>query len=118
MASRKNAAVARVAALRYWRARDARLVVEAWKQSGEPLGTFVERYGLHARRVRRWATQLEEQAEPVRFHPVQLVQGTDGDRRDGESLEIVLGTGCTVRVPAGFAAEDLERVLEVLGVGC
>jgi hypothetical protein len=38
-------------------------------------------------------------------------------------MEIVLDSGelgdigCTVRVPPGFAACDLARVLEVLGVG-
>jgi hypothetical protein len=36
MASKKND-VARAASLRYWQAEDARVVVEAWKESGERL---------------------------------------------------------------------------------
>jgi hypothetical protein len=118
MAGRRGAAVAGVAALRYWRSTDARVVVDAWKRSGEGLRVFAERYGMHPRRLTRWARELDEAAEPVRFHPVRVVQTGDGARGDGAAIEIVLDERCRVRVPPGFAAEDLERVLEVLGRGC
>jgi len=42
MARRKDAAVARVAALRYWRAPQARVVVAAWRRSGETVRRFAE----------------------------------------------------------------------------
>jgi hypothetical protein len=48
----------------------------------------------------------------VRFHPVRLVGGKEGEHR--EAIEVVLVDGRRVRVPAGFAAADLERVLAVL----
>ena len=117
MASRQDAGVVRVAALRYWRSADAQVVADAWKQSGEGLKRFAERYGIHPRRLSRWASELEEAAEPVRFHPVRVVRGGDVEHRDAP-LEIVLDEGCRVRVPPGFAAEDLERVLEVLVARC
>jgi hypothetical protein len=117
MASRKDADVVRVAARRYWRSADAQVVVDGWKRSGEGLGVFAERYGIQPRRLSRWASEFEEAAEPVRFHPVRVVHTSDTGRRD-VALEIVLGEGCRVRLPPGFAAEDLERVLEVLGRRC
>lgn len=120
MAGEKNTAVARVAGLGYWRAPDARVVVEAWRRSRESLSAFARRYRIDPRRVRRWAGQLEEPEEPVRFHPVRLVRREDHTGKSGEPIEVVLGQGCSVRVPPGFAAEDLERVLSVLarGVAC
>ena len=117
MARRKDAAVARVAALRYWRAPEARVVVAAWRQSGETLGRFAVRYGIEARRLRRWASRLGPEEQAVRFHPVRLVEGGAPGGRGREPLEIVLGAACTVRVAPGFEAEDLERVLRVLGAG-
>ena len=108
--------VVRVAGLRYWRSAEADVVVEAWKRSGERLSAFAKHYGIHPRRLGRWAGKLEG-AEPVRFHPVRVVQKEVEPRQD-PALEIVWGEGLRVRVPAGFAAEDLERVLEVLGARC
>lgn len=116
MASKKNG-VARVASLRYWKAEDARVVVEAWKESGERLAVFARRHGIKPRRLSQWATRLEPLSEEIVFHPVQLVQAPSDKRAQRDPIEIVLGEGCSVRVPAGFAAQDLERVLGVLGAG-
>lgn len=111
----KIEAVTRVAARRYWRATDARIVVDAWRASGEGLGAFAKGYGIHPRRLGRWAGQLGQEAEEaaVVFHPVRLVTAA---RPAGpcEPIEIALGEGVRVRVPGGFCAEDLERVLGVL----
>jgi hypothetical protein len=113
----KDAAVGRVAGRKYWRAADAQVVVEAWRASGERLEVFAERYGVRPRRVRRWARQLGPKAQAaVTFHPVRLVGAARPVERK-EPIEIVLSEEVRVRVPAGFCAEDLERVLGVLG-GC
>jgi hypothetical protein len=126
MAGAKDTAVVRVAKLRYWRATDACVVVEAWRRSGDTVPEFARRYGIHPRRLGRWAGQLKAPPGPgeseasVLFHPVRLVQQADGARdrrRDGEPIEIVLDEGCSVRVPPGFAVRDLERVLAVLAQG-
>jgi hypothetical protein len=116
MASGKE--VARVAGLRYWRAADARVVIEAWRRSGEGVGAFARRHGLDGRRLSRWAKRLEEGSEPVRFHAVRVVHGSEVEARGAMSLEIVLGERLRVRVASGFVAEDLERVLEVLEARC
>lgn len=114
MASRKG----------YWRERDARLVVEAWRASGRSIEDFAVAHGLGARRLSRWARRLgaprartpEPSAKPapmkLHFHPVELVGG-ERSLRDA-AIEIVLGGEWRVRVPSGFGAEDLERVLHVL----
>lgn len=95
MGARKRAAVERVAGLRYRQSGDARVVVEAWRQSGGTLVGFARRYGIHPGWLRRWARDLERAAAAeeagVGFHPVRLVQG--GERRGapgGGALEIVL----------------------------
>lgn len=122
--AKRDGEVERVAALRYWRLAEAQVVVDAWKRSGEGLGAFAERYGIRPRRLRRWASEREASeseeaaAEPVGFYPVRVVRGADVEHRGNASLELVLGEECRVRVPPGFAAEDLERVLAVLGARC
>ena len=109
--------VARVASLRYWQVEDARVMVEAWKESGERLTAFARQHGLKPRRLREWARRLEASGEEIAFHPVRVVQGPGEGRAPCDPIEIVLGEGCSVRVPPGFAAPDLERVLGLLGVG-
>ena len=131
---RWDGAVVAAAAKRYWRESDARVVVDAWRRSGQTLGDFAT--GLHVprQRVARWAGRLDESAPGERaghedggdsgracpaevgFHPVRMVAD---DRRPGrrKAIEVVLGRGLRVRVPEGFASEELARVLAVLE-GC
>jgi len=115
---RTMAEVRRVVEKRYWRESDARVLVEAWRNSGETLAAFARRHGVERHRLARWVGRLEDAAdEAVRFHPVRLV-----DRRPesdsgghGAPIEIQLASGQRVRVPRGFEAEELRRVLAVLG---
>lgn len=120
MADERSGSVARILARGgYWGEAEARVVVEAWRRSGETLSCFTRRHGVKYERLRRWAGRLEGSAEPepVRLHPVRVVGREEGVRPSDERLEIVLDAGCSVRVAPGFAAEDLERVLSVLAVG-
>lgn len=116
MASRKDDAVVRVAALAYWRAEDARVVVEAWQRSGHRLSDFARRHRIQLKRLERWVRRLKRE-ETVGFHRVRLVTRDREVERAAERIEIVLGSGRTVRVPPGFAGEDLKRVLAVLVEG-
>ncbi len=108
----RKGSVAEIAVRRYWREADARVMVKAWRNSGESLSGFARRQGVDPRRVARWAVRVDgsEQA-PVRFHPVRLA---DHDGGGGSAIEIHLVGGQRVRVPAGFQTEDLRRVLAAL----
>ena len=108
----KKAAVEKGGGRRYWREAEGRVVVAAWRQSGETMTAYARSQDVHPRRLARWARRLEERTggEAVRFHPVRLVAAAREAR-----IEIALGGGVEVRVPSGFAAADLRRVLEALG---
>jgi hypothetical protein len=105
--------VRRVAERGYWRETDARIVVEAWRRSGESLTRFSAKLGLEPRRLGRWASRLKPAAAaaaPLRFHRVELVESPQAHG----SIEIELASGERVHVRHGFEAEDLRRVLAVL----
>jgi transposase len=89
-------------------------MVKAWQRAGEPLASFAKRHGVYPGRLARWASRLEG-TEPaaMRFHPVRLAE-EGGAQRQAGAIEIELGGGRCVRVPRGFEAEDLRRVLAVL----
>lgn len=121
MARTREPAVLRVAARRYWRAADAQVMVEAWRRSGESLSAFARRYGVHGKRLARWAARVETSPRrAVSFHPVRVVAAAGRSRPGGETIEVVLPDGRSVRVRPGFAPEDLHQVLLVLtaGAGC
>jgi hypothetical protein len=76
MVKQKNAAVAEVAARRHWREQDARLLLEAWRGSGQTLTAFAQHYGVHPERLGRWHRFTARAAgEPG---PVPSGAGADG----------------------------------------
>ncbi len=112
MAARSS--VEEVVTKRYWREGEGRVVVDAWRRSGESSATFARRHEIGRARLERWARRLGRTSGRVRFHRVRLVErrpGRDDARRGGAPIEI---EGRRVRVFPGFAAEDLALVLEVL----
>lgn len=121
----KGSEIRRVAAGRYWREADARVVLGAWRRSGEPLARFARRHGIAVQRLKRWAKRLGGDGA-VRFHRVRLVarQATQPagtmPPSAGSPIEIEWQPGRRLRVHPGFAAPDLQRVLEVLAgsAGC
>jgi hypothetical protein len=104
--------LAEVARRSYWREDDARRIVEAWRDSGEPISRFARSLGVDWRRVSRWAARLGPSVETrLRFHPVRVV---DEDTHRAGAIDIDVGHGRRVRVAPGFAADDLRRVLVIL----
>jgi len=102
--------VRQLAGRRYWREAEARVLVEAWRSSGETLSGFARRHGVGPGRLGRWVSRLGEGGSPVRFHPVRLM----GSPPEQSPIEIQLVGGRRVRVPRGFETEELRRVLAVL----
>ena len=107
----------------YWHEADAQVIIEAWQHSGETVAGFARRLGVNPKRLVRWLSRLRR-PEPgaIRFHPVRVTRA-DARAESGQreaSIEIDLGGGRRLRVAAGFAAEDLRRVLAVLeeAAGC
>lgn len=112
--------ISEVVERRYWSEGDARVVVSAWRQSGLRVARFAREHGLDHRRISRWAARLGAPGDgAVVFHPVRLVEAVRGDHK-ADAIEVVLLDGRRVRLPAGFDAEDLARVLGVLegGASC
>ena len=98
----------------YWREADARILVDAWRKSGETLSGFARRQGVERKRLARWVRRLQGAAGgPLRFHPVRLVGGL-AETGSGVPIDIELAGGQRVRVTHGFQTEDLRRVLAVL----
>lgn len=100
---------------RYWREAEARAVIDAWRHGGETLAEFCRANGVAYRRVSRWLARLDR-PPAVAFHPVRLTPEVEA----GAEIEVGVPGGVMVRLAPGFDAEDLRRVLAVLGVvpGC
>jgi len=112
MEERKAGGILDVLKKERWRETEAQAVVDAWERSGKSLSGFAREHGLDRNRLSRWRCRLGT-GGAVRFHPARLVEGRwEGERVD--TIEVVLLDGRRVRVGAGFATEDLERVLSVL----
>ena len=109
-----------IAASRYWREGEARIIVAAWRESGEPCAAFAQQLGIDSRRLTRWAHRVnapgtqQQRRERVAFHPVHV--RTAAERGGGTldaTMELVLPAG-VVRVARGVAPEDLRTVLWAL----
>lgn len=111
---RRTGALAELAKRVYWREDDARRIVEAWQDSGEPISRFARSLGVDWRRVSRWARRLGRSEEArLRFHRVRVTDEQASHAR-AAYIAIDMGHGRCVRVAAGFATDDLRRVLAVL----
>ena len=115
MLDQKNGAVAEAAGRIRWREADARVLIEAWRESGQTLTAFARRCNVHPERLGRWHRLLRtEPRGPVRFHPVRVREVQPQRAESGDRIELVLLDGRSIRVPHGFDADDLRRVLHVL----
>jgi hypothetical protein len=97
--------------------------VRAWTASGLSGAEFVRRRGLNAQTLSWWRWRLRqdgERLEPVSKGdaPLALVEVTPAlhgvwPRVEADRIELEV-SGVQVRVPDGFEAATLARVLEVL----
>jgi len=123
-AHRRNGTTRSLATLmanRYWRAADAKRVLEAWRRSGQSVAAFTREHGLSAARLLRWRARLELPEAPV-FHPVRVVSRQRSNPiapARPEPLELELRGGRRIRVWAGFDAALLEELVRTVeGWGC
>lgn len=93
-----------------WRRR-----VRRWQAGGLTAREFADRLGVRVNTLRYWKYVFDR--ERRRPAPASLVEVTAGpllsveDRR----VELELPTGHRLRVPSGFDAEALRRLLAMLG---
>jgi transposase-like protein len=117
MAPKNTEMMKRIAERQRWRADDARVMVEAWLRSGESVSDFARRHGLRGERISRWASRIQKgEREGLSFHHVRVVESQGRSYPDGK-LEVLLTDGRSVRLPHGFAPEELQKVLRVLEEG-
>src|SRR5437867_681358 len=110
----RTSALTAVVMSRYWRARDAELVVEAWRRSGESGAAFAHQHGLSVRRLLRWRDRLERSAAPV-VHPVRVVERAEPTAIAGiVPLELELRGGRRIRVRGRFDPELLEALVRTV----
>ena len=115
--SGRSPALTAVVISRYWRARDAELVLEAWRRSGESGAAFARQHGLSVRRLLRWRDRLQRSTTPV-FHPVRVVERGE-PTAIAAPLELELRGGRRIRVLGRFDPELLEALVRTVeSLGC
>lgn len=92
-------------------------VVSQWRASGTSRAAFCREVGIAPVTLGRWIGRLEAANGEQGTGPV-FVELDAPRRRAAEPFEIVLSSGSIVRVPAGFAGDDLSRLLDVLSTTC
>src|SRR5512145_240136 len=92
----------------YWRASEAREVLDLWRRSGASLSEFARGHALCRNRLARWRDRLAGEASSAptpRFHPVRLVERRDaplGVPPDTGGIEVLTSGGCRLVVRPGF----------------
>ena len=96
---------------RRWTADDAQAAFDAQARSGLSLTCFAAREGLEVHRLYRWSRRLEDPGDrPTGFVEVTAAVAARGEVR----FDVVLRSGQVVRVPEGFDALELRRLVAAL----
>jgi hypothetical protein len=97
--------------------------VERLERSGLSIRTFAAREGLPAGSVSFWKWKLAQrrrrtagnrEAAALRFVELKTAAAAPAKATTAPAFEVVLGMGRTVRVPGGFDAAELVRLVGVL----
>jgi hypothetical protein len=108
---------------------EAQQLLGEHEASGESLAAFARSRGIGVERLRWWqrrfggTTRRRASDRPVRLLPVRVRATKASTSLRGAavtadaSFEVTLPGGRSVRVPAGFEAESLRRLLAVLTEG-
>lgn len=87
--------------------------VRAWNRSGLTAARFAAKHRLSENSLRWWKWKLGggEELEPEQFVEVAM----DG-HASSAGLELTSPGGWTIRLPSGFEADELARVVSVVEV--
>ena len=97
----------------YWRKQDAERVFAELQASGLSTAAFARRHAIAPAKLHRWRTRLGSEPSAAAFIPV--VADCLVPPAGSADVELVLGDGVLIRVPRGFCAQTLSRLLVVLG---
>jgi transposase len=87
--------------------------IDQWQKSGLSIRVFCARHGLAAPSFYAWRRAIRlRDAATVSFVPVQL--SPEEQPASSPRIEVVLGSGRTLRVAPGFDAATLRQLLAVL----
>lgn len=104
-----------------WSETDASRVLEAYRHSGLSARAFAHAAQISLDRMYYWRNRLASD-ETSDDEPLQLVQVTltspVPEPVSVQPLEVVLPSGCSVRVPDSFRTDTLQRLLAVLEGTC
>jgi hypothetical protein len=104
------------------RAREMAALVAEWRASGLPLATFATACGVKPGTLSWWTWRLRQleggdRDEAPALIPVRVVPdppASTGASHSSRSFVLALGDGRELQIPAGFALEDLKRLLAVV----
>ena len=104
-----------------WRPEQAKLIVDAWKASGQSMDAFTQKHGIAFDRLNKWAQRFQRQKRPgftqkLNFLPVKVTEPKPPHTAMPEdSMDISLPTGLTVSIRPGFDPAAVKTLLETLG---
>lgn len=95
-------------------------VVERWRKSGQDGRAFCRRHGLRESAFRFWLREIPERARrreaqkrPLRLLPARIVSAAS-PVPTGRPLEVLVGSGRTIRVGTDFDSALLLQVVRAL----
>ena len=96
---------------RHWRQH-----IRDWQDSGLRISAFCARRGLSQQSFYAWRHELQRRdSEKALFVPIRLQN--DDPAAASQTLEVLLAGSRRIRVPAGFDAATLRKLLAVLEEG-
>jgi transposase-like protein len=99
---------------RRWTEEDARLVLAALERSGKSVSAFAKERGLDAQRLYSWRRRFIAVAGGDTTTFRELTVRPSSPATVESQFEISFPSGVHIRVPAGFDAAALARLLDVL----
>jgi hypothetical protein len=93
-------------------------VLERWRASREPKGAFCRREGIASVTLTRWLRKFDGDSQSAARSRRAFVEVRPAEVRCAAGFEVEFPGGVTLRVPAGFEAGDLSRLLSALRPTC
>lgn len=98
---------------------DYRQLLTEHERSNLTLKAFAESRGIKPQTLYAWHRRLRRAPDPVAIVPVQVVETANrGTVASARCFEVTISNDLVVSVPPGFDANELERLMSVLGSRC